>query len=327
MTSPTITVPVTIRPFTPDDYPAVAEVQTAVYPDHPQTPAEMRYQDENRDPRITWGRFLAEREGRVIGTAYFGQESNMYHPQKFFIGVNVLPEHRGRGVGKALYERLREAVAPHNPIALRCDAREDALGSLRFLEARGFAEEMRELESELNVANFQPDDWAGELTRTAEQGIVIRSYTELIADDPEAGHKLHELHWQLMQDIPHPDELTRVPWEVWSKRFTNPHFLPDANFVALDGEEYVGVSVLWKNDGDPKLHTGITGVLRTHRKRGIATALKVRALTYAKEHEAAAVRTFNEVNNNGMLGINFRLGFVPVPAWIFFVKHLTASEG
>lgn len=70
----------------------------------------------------------------------------------------------------------------------------------------------------------------------------------------------------------------------------------------------------------------MTGVIRDYRKRGIATALKVRALTYAKERGAPAVRTWNEVNNDGMLGINFRLGFVRQPAWIEMGKTLKAEK-
>jgi hypothetical protein len=48
----------------------------------------------------------------------------------------------------------------------------------------------------------------------------------------------------------------------------------------------------------------------------------VRALAYAKERGTPFVRTWNEMNNNGMLNINFRLGFVRQPAWLDMVKTI-----
>ena len=86
--------------------------------------------------------------------------------------------------------------------------------------------------------------------------------------------------------------------------------------MALDGDEYVGDSMLALNLADPtKLQTDLTDVIRSHRRRGIATALKVHALSKAKTTEAEFVETDNE-ENNPMFGLNQKLGFKAVPAWI-----------
>ena len=68
------------------------------------------------------------------------------------------------------------------------------------------------------------------------------------------------------------------------------------------------------------LYTGLTGVRRSHRRKGIALALKLRAVDYARRHGIEEVRTWNASTNEGMLGINIRLGFQRQPAWIDFVK-------
>lgn len=195
---------------------------------------------------------------------------------------------------------------------------------MRFVSDRGFVEELREQESRLDLSRFDPSLWAREVARAEAEGITVRSFAELAAADPEgAPRKLHELHWQIAQDIPHMDQVTKVPFETWAARFESPRFLPEGNIVALAGDRYIGASVLWANQAGPEnLDTGMTGVLREYRNRGIATAMKVQALTYAKASGATTVRTSNEVNNNGMLGINFRLGFEKTPAWIFFGKAL-----
>jgi GNAT superfamily N-acetyltransferase len=77
---------------------------------------------------------------------------------------------------------------------------------------------------------------------------------------------------------------------------------------------------------DRILYTGFTGVLPTYRRRGIATALKVRALTYARglltsTGEHPLVRTGNE-ENNPMLQINLCLGFVELPGEVILLKEL-----
>lgn len=318
---------VTIRPFSPSDYDACAVIHNAAFPDYPEAADEMRFDDESRDPKIRWARFVAASDnGDLVATASYDQDGEMYHPRKFSVDVTVRPDHEGRGIGSAVYDHVMNALAPFDPLIVRALAREDKTRAVAFLERRGFVEEMRDWESRLDVAVFDFAPFAAAAERVRAQNIAITTLAAQVTD-PDRDQKLYELDWAVVQDMPAPDTLTKPAFDVWRKRILdNPNLLPDAWFLALDAAgNYIGESTLWKTHS-ADLDTGATGVVRAHRKKGIALALKLRAIAYAKAVGCPTIKTWNEVNNQAMLGINETLGFARQPAWIGFAKTLKEEE-
>ena len=304
-----------IRHFTEDDYAAALAVFNAVFPDYQHTVAEWRHRDAKKEARIDWGRLLAEVEGRVVGMATWDQFSCAYHPRKFIVEVMVHPDHRRRGIGGALYERLMAELAPRDPMLLRGEVNEANADGVRFGQTRGFVENHRQRESMLEFADFAVERFADDLERVAAQGIAIRGLPELRRTVPDWKRRYHELDQQVSADVPWPDPHTDVPFEVWcGKEIEHPNFVPELHMIALDGDRWVGLSNLWRTGIHKRLNTGLTGVVRDYRKRGIATALKVRAAAAAKALGFACTMTWNEQGNEGMLGINERLGFRFRPA-------------
>lgn len=316
--------PVAIRQATPRDYEAIAEVTNTVWHEFPATPDELRHRDEKRNENMRHDKFLIEADGKAVAVGEYDQHMSFYDPHKFYVQIAVLPEYQGRGFGKAMYAHILAALRPFAPKALHSDTLSDRERGVRFLADRGFDLVQREQSSKCDPSKFDPTLYTAELEKVAAQGIAIRTFAELKETDPNVYEKFEALHWQMLHDIPHTEEPTRIPMDEFMKRFDSPRFLPDANFFAVNEAtgEYAGISMLWGSGGNNDLHTGMTGVLESYRKRGIATALKIHALTYAKKRNADAVWTSNEVGNVGMLGINFRFGFEKQPEELQYTKQL-----
>ncbi|MGD9146320.1 MAG: GNAT family N-acetyltransferase [Anaerolineae bacterium] len=311
-----------IRTYTRDDFPGIVNLHNTAFPDMPATVEDYIEAEEQRDPKCKHQRWVALEDGQIVGTGAHSQELWAYHPQKFKLAGGVLPHHQRRGIGAALYERVMEGLAPFDPVELRAHVRQDHPQSLRFFEKRGFTEYMRDRESHLDVMAFDPTPYEGLEERLSTQGIEIKTLRQL-EGDADRDCKVYDLEWELLEDLPDAADLTQVPFDRWHKDILeSPLFLEDGYFVAIDGGAYVGMSNLWAIRASKDLNTGLTGVVRSHRRRGVATALKVRAIAYALAHGHPVIKTGNEVNNRPMLSINERLGFVPRPEWITLRKML-----
>ncbi len=326
-----------LRPSAATDanYEALFRLARAVLPDYPRTPEEMRLGDARRDPRCeqaSW--FVETNKGVMAGAARWEQSSETYHPRKFEIDYFVVhPEHQRRGVGGALFEQVLADIAPADPLTLRAYVRDNRTEAVRFLQRRGFAEEMRYWWMRLPVASFDNAVFAPDVARVAKAGIVIKTFAELGAETSNDGaeatrRKLHRLMTELKNDVPSAGARTAVDYAVWAKRFDDPNYRADASFIAIEAQsgEWVGYSDLIAKPSENYLHTGLTGVRRAWRRNGIALALKLRAIEYARQVGAETVRTGNETRNVGMLAINDRLGFVRQCAWLNMALHFKTEE-
>ena len=315
---------ITIRPFEQkdEDYRRACDIVNAVWVEYPDTVDEWKENDEKRSKLVKSGRFFAEVDGQPVGFANYSQSLWINHPGKLWISINVLPAFRNRGVGTALLQHLYREIERFDPLRVRASTREDYTEGMRFVQKHGFTEQMRDWESRLDPASVNMADWERYPRRMAEQGIEIKTVVEL-ASDPDRDRKLYELEWAVDKDVPSPEPPQKLPFEEFQKVWERKGLVQDGWFVALDNGEYVGMTNVWSSQAAPNvLYVGLTGVIRSHRKRGIAMALKLQSIDYVRKQGIGDLRTWNESNNQGMLGINNRLGFVRQPAHIDFVKEL-----
>lgn len=316
-----------IRDFRPDDYETMAAILHSIYPDHDLSPSELRYRDETFDRnKYILKRYSAVEAGRghIVAYAEFRHMPDMFHPRKFWIGVNVDSAWQRKSIGTMLYERIMRDIGEIGAITLRAWAREDKTGSISFLEKRGFGERMRAWESHLQVQEFEFAKFPGYKEKMVEEGIRVSTLREMSQQDPECYRKLYELLMTVVADMPAPDTFTPLAFEDFMKHVVlHPNCLQDGYMIASDGERYVGLSNVFKSEKQSsELYQQDTGVLREYRRRGIAMALKLEVIQFAKGYGASVIKTGNDSTNEGMLAINQKLGFQREHGWITFEKNL-----
>lgn len=309
----------------PEDFAAAVEIDNAVNPEHRYTAEQFRYDYENFDTRKYIMRYyLVEANGKVLGYTCYYHMPYRFHPQRFWVWVAVHPAFQKQGIGSALYDRIFRELRELSVRWLHTSVRETWVQSQKFLEKRGFREVRRSWESHLDVSKFNFSSFWPQLEGLAKTGITITTLAEEKERSEGWLSKIHELHNLLMADVPSSAPPTPVPLEHFQRFFIqNPDLLPEAFFIAKDGDLYVGESFVFRVPAEPgHLSQGLTGVRREYRGKGIAMALKLRVIKYAKEHGYTLIKTWNDTENLPILALNEKLGFVRQPAWIEYEKVL-----
>jgi GNAT superfamily N-acetyltransferase len=230
--------------------------------------------------------------------------------------ARVLPEHRRRGVGSALYGALSAHARRLGRTSLWGRIRVDDAESRRFAEQRGFTEVGREYEVVLDVerADVSPEP---------PPGIEIVS----LAERPDLARAVHDVDTEVTPDAPtHEEEHEPMSFERWHDQYLEgPGAVPEALMVAVAAGQVVGYAGLRRRGAvSPIAEHQFTAVRRQWRRRGIATALKRAQIERVYAMGIKRLFTTNEETNVAMRRVNARLGYLPEPAKILVSGPLAA---
>lgn len=321
----------TIRPFasTDEDYQALSDATRLIYTDYPWSPDEMRHEDASWDhTRFFKARWLLEAAGGVVGFALVNHARHAFVADTYWLDVGVVPAARKQGHGTALYETVVQALAARNAQRIRTATKESMTEGLEFLAHRGFVEDKRDWESRLYLREFDFEAFAGARERVEAAGIRISTLADELASDPDAARKAYELAEAVHRDVPSSDKPTPVDYETWAKgHLEGPNYMPEAYFLAIDADGgWLAMSNMEPSDGDKTfLWQGLTGVRREARGKGLAMALKLETVRFARARGVDHIKTWNDQGNRPMLRINEAMGFVKQPAWIHLHKDLAPA--
>jgi GNAT superfamily N-acetyltransferase len=213
------------------------------------------------------------------------------------VEVFVVPGARGRGLGSELFARCVEHARTLGTTELSTTVDELSTPGRAFAAARGFVEVDREVELRRAIGHeADPDPLPGiSIVSLAEQPTLLEAAYDAVAVEAYS-------------DMPLPGSflLTREKWLEEERAG-----VAEASFVALDNDEVVGYAGMQR-----RCEHGLTAVRRSHRRRGIATQLKLHQLAWAARAGVPELATFTQGRNSGMQHINQQLGYQPQPAWL-----------
>jgi mycothiol synthase len=281
----------------------------AVWPQDAITMGEVR---SFRASTRAYRAFLARRDGTDAGSA--ASAVLLTRPDRGWTIVSVLPEHRRRGVGTALYRTVSGWLCELGIDRIRAPVREDDADSIGFAERRGFRETERQAMAVLDLWELDPAPVA------PPPGIEVTTW----AERPELTAGIFEVAREALPDIPGEEERWDT-LEGWLTHFDRPSSPRDATFVALSGAEVVGYAQLTLTAAQPQAaFHDMTAVKRAWRGRGIAGALKRAQIAWAKEHGYERLETENEVRNEPIRRLNARLGYRPAPGHVILEGPLAS---
>lgn len=247
--------------------------------------------------------------GQILG---FGSiEQSIYLP-KYRLFIVTDPRWLKLGVGDLLLDRLMNDLREANAVTVSCREYASQTELLEFLKGRGFKEEDRVLDMRLEVAEANIQSFLPLAEKVRDRAITIASLAEERIRDPSWVEKLYELTTILHEDDPAcgpfaPPGYNAREALLWLEM---PYVLPDAYFIAKHDDLYVGVSDVSLFEAVPGgLTQGFTGVRPEYRRHGIATALKMHQIEYARLHDYKIIQSFNRPIQSAVLALNQKLGF------------------
>jgi GNAT superfamily N-acetyltransferase len=246
----------------------------------------------------TW--FTAALDGADAGVAVvvLGWHSP---PTAARLELNVMPEHRNRGVGSALLTSVGRWSSARGCSELIGSVQEEDAESLAWAGRRAFEEIGRNSLLALDLATTIAPEVA------PPAGIAIVTW----AERPELERAIYEVACEAYPDVPGDDEGEMAPFERWlAADMQGSGDRPEATFVALAGDDVVGYAKFSISNARPgvAMHD-MTGVKRAWRGRGIAGALKRAEIAWAKENGFTRLETMNEERNEPIRRLNERHGY------------------
>ncbi len=315
---------ITLRPAELDrDFGLLAEL-FSVEQNEPTTEAGLRSDYETHKERIIRLMVAEDEQGELVGFNWMTRSRS--DPKQAYLYVIVKQAHSGQGVGRRLYDDLEQAARTEKLTQLETGIRDDRPKCRSFADQRGFSEQRHSIGMSLDLTIFDDRLYDVMIGKLKEAGFQFTTM-EGLGDTEEAQRKLYALNDTAASETPgsegyHPwldfeDFIKSVCQADW--------YRPAGQMVVIDAKtgEWVAMSAITRFEGTNHAYNLFTGVDKRYRGRKLGQAVKVLALRYAREVlKVNTVRTNHNAQNDPMIAIDRKLGYIQTPGMFMMVKRL-----
>ncbi len=304
-----------LRPAGIADARLLADLETRARPQEPVDPPTLKHHWKHPTEFGPHHLHLVVDEATPVGIADFQHPpGTAWEPRRVTTLNLALAPEAGAGAGEAL-QRLEALALADHPQELRGWSMDSEDHLNEAFAAAGYQHVRSSVAQDLDLAAGRDRLLAmREQTRArmADQGIALRDGGRI----PQAWllEQAVEFFNRTVPDVPHTVEEPEMDEASLAAHVTSPSFHLDRFWTAWDRDRLVALSFLDFPVERGNVWTGYTASDREYRGRGIAQAVKNESVGQAIELGIPRIRTDNDAENEAMLAINRKLGYVPVYA-------------
>ncbi len=301
-----------VVPASAGDAPAIADVMSHSGSSWKPSAAEIAKELSTLPGHVRSHYLLGYVDGVPVAHAAVANDRYIDEPASWIVDVYVKESYQRRGFGHEILRTLKEWLAPilagqrnngAEPVLLTATV--DSPAGDRFATNLGFVVRATRYVSRLDPWSVDLSRFAAIESSIAEAGVTFTTLASVLDRERDKfTHALYVLDNETMADEPDHHGAT-AGFEAWRAEFIHERD-PGGTIVAVHENTPIGLTIHW--DDAEEILIAATGVRREWRGRGIATALKLAGVRYARQR-GLPLRTVNSAENAPILAINQRIGF------------------
>ncbi len=248
------------------------------------------------------GMFIAELDSEPVGRVQAYVDKQRTEKKGFIQGLGVVPQFRGRGIGRELVRKALESLRERGMETAQANMRDDALACKHIFESFEFKliRIFSTMRRQLGKAHSDNGENTDVTIRTMRAGIdEIKLITKL-------NNQAFSEHFNFRPT-------TLEEWKHWSK---DPDFDREGFFFALLKEQPIGYVGTWvdrkfvKFKGIKRGVIATIGVLKPYRRKGVGTSLILRGMEYLKSRGMTEVELgVDDLNETEAIKLYEKVGF------------------
>ena len=292
------------------------------FPDDPPRPLALTIREQTRTPailhRTRWAAWSDDGHD-ILGQGAVDIWEVQDNRHLAFTQLEVRPEARRQGIGRALLGRMAQTVQAAGRTTLMARTLESVPAGAAFAERVGAKAGLPSRWNQLDMRDVDPARMREWVARAQERAasFCVGFWGETYSEEALEA-VVHML--SAMNDAPHDDHIEEEIWTVDELRdleatYKEQGLIRWTMYARETGSgAYAGYTeVYWNPERPTLLQQGDTAVLPAYRNLGLGRWLKAAMIlrVLAERPQVRFVRTGNADANQPMLNINHEMGFRP----------------